>query len=1105
MKQFKRALFIAVALCMMLSLLPTMAFAAEQSSCTVTFKVDGSVYEEETVELTQDSDGFTSGTVTKPKDPTKASDAKRYEFSGWKTEEGTDFFKGSDSGAVNRDLTLNAAWVEYLAEGYELVLSSNTVSQDYKTPISQIPGYDAGASIRKIEKKRTKVAETGNTVAKIGDTPYNDLQTAVNAAGNNDTIVLHDNVSLSDRLFINAGKDPAYGGSNNRYATTSADNSITLNLNGHNITSSSNLALAGGSLTITGTGTIRTTAPGLAPVEIRGTGALNAKRTLNIDENVTLHGTCYGLNVFGSNSTDKNTIDVTVNGRVEGMLFVLGNLKNTSNEINIVVNGTVDASSASGEENVHTGIAANGYADVTVNNGATVKGDSGIEIRAGSLTVNGGTITATANSYSYAASGNGTTTKGAAIAVAQYNATLPVTADLKGGTLTGIKKIGVTDVNGDMTNVNVTVAGTIADGSAVPDGYMWADGESSGTKVLAKIVAKIGSTSYANLNSAFAAAQSGNTIELQDNVTLTERLFINAGENPSYGGTNSRYATTSADNSITLNLNGHNITSSSNLALAGGSLTITGTGTISTTAPGLAPVEIRGTGDLNAKRTLTIGKNVTLQGQCYGLNVFGSNDAQKNMIDVNVNEGATVEGTLFVLGNLKNTSNEINIVVNGTVNALDSDPNKPNVGIALNGYANVTVNEGATVRGESGIEIRAGRLTVNGGTITATGASLQGNANNSGSTVIGAAVAVSQHSTDLATSVTIHGGSFTGDYAFYEKDLQNNTGHDNISLRVTDGTFNGNVSSQNCTGFITGGTFSTDPSDCLSKSYDAVNSNGTWTVKAHTHSYDYNPSTKQPDWIWRRINGEWAAVATFTCVKGDETQKVLATITSETENSTITYTAKVTFQNKEYTCPERKTETASYTVTFGTSSNNYSWGQLCTLTDGDGNTNRKWYINGRLVADGRGSYTFAVTETSNVTTADTEASEPIAVANVTLTSTTSDQAVYNVKWSLPTDAQNVTAMIYRGAKSNNVFASRALLESKGIRIDTGLNVRNGDFTLKISNLTSTKYQNVITVITYESGGQKWELVTPVFHIQANGTSPNGTSDGNNYTNTQINS
>lgn len=318
-------------------------------------------------------------------------------------------------------------------------------------------------------------------------TKYATLAGAVAAAQNNDTITLLANVALEDRLFVNAGATPAFGGPNNRYATTSENKSITLDLNGKNITSSSNIALAGGSLNITGSGTISTSGSGLAPIEIRGTGDLTSKRTLTIGEDVTLKGTCYGLNVFGSNDAQKNVIDVNVNGTVNGMLFVLGNLKNTSNSINIVVNGTVDASNATGEEAVHTGIAICGNADVTVNNGAVVKGESGIEVRAGSLTVNGGTITATANTYSYAANGNGTTTKGAAVAVAQHNTKLATTATLNGGTLKGVKAIGVTDVNNDMTNVNVVANQSFTENSEIPEGYEWVETETAGTYELRKI------------------------------------------------------------------------------------------------------------------------------------------------------------------------------------------------------------------------------------------------------------------------------------------------------------------------------------------------------------------------------------------------------------------------------------------------------------------------------------------------------------------------------------------------------------------------------------------------------------------------------------------
>ena len=321
-------------------------------------------------------------------------------------------------------------------------------------------------------------------VAQIGTQGYETLAEALEEAQANDTITLLADVELTERLFVNAGAVSPSG----RYATTSENKTLTIDLNGFNISSTSNIALAGGSLTITGNGTIATTASGLAPIEIRGTGDLSAKRTLVIGSGVTLSGECYGLNVFGSNDNKLNKIDVTVNGTIKGMLFVLGNLKNINNEISIVVNGEVDASKAVGQEKVHTGIAIAGYADVTIGTNAKVSGESGIEVRAGTLTVNGGTITATAETYGYEPNSNGTTTKGAAIAVAQHTTKLATAATLNGGTLSGVKDLAVINVNNDMTDVTVSATASYTSSALIPEGYKWVATETQGVYELKEIV-----------------------------------------------------------------------------------------------------------------------------------------------------------------------------------------------------------------------------------------------------------------------------------------------------------------------------------------------------------------------------------------------------------------------------------------------------------------------------------------------------------------------------------------------------------------------------------------------------------------------------------------
>ena len=120
----------------------------------------------------------------------------------------------------------------------------------------------------------------------------------------------------------------------------------------------------------------------------------------------------------------------------------------------------------------------------------------------------------------------------------------------------------------------------------------------------------------------------------------------------------------------------------------------------------------------------------------------------------------------------------------------------------------MTIN-GGTITGETGIELRSGTLNINGGTIRGVGDPFDTDPNGNGTTTIGAALAISQHTTDLDINVKIDGGTFEGYYALYEADLQNEK-TDNIALEITNGTFNGKIYSENLKDFIKGGTYS-DP------------------------------------------------------------------------------------------------------------------------------------------------------------------------------------------------------------------------------------------------------------------------------------------------------
>ena len=177
-----------------------------------------------------------------------------------------------------------------------------------------------------------------------------------------------------------------------------------------------------------------------------------------------------------------------------------------------------------------------------------------------------------------------------------------------------------------------------------------------------------------------------------------------------------------------------------------------------------------------------------------------------------------VEGTVTstygftVTGNAKATDGnipEITVTESGKIVSADG------AAIYAAGYG--TYNIAGTLSGtEFGIEIRAGKLNVEDtAKISATGNFSDPVPNGNGSTVTGAAIAVSQHTTNLPIEVNIKGGeiSETGKngYALYEIDTVKSEAVENVSkdvsITVSGGFFNGNVYSTNNKLSISGGAF----------------------------------------------------------------------------------------------------------------------------------------------------------------------------------------------------------------------------------------------------------------------------------------------------------
>ncbi len=98
--------------------------------------------------------------------------------------------------------------------------------------------------------------------------------------------------------------------------------------------------------------------------------------------------------------------------------------------------------------------------------------------------------------------------------------------------------------------------------------------------------------------------------------------------------------------------------------------------------------------------------------------------------------------------------------------------------------------EGGTIIGETGVEIRSGSLKISGDATSITGnGEWSEEGNDSGGTISGVGVAISQHTTNNPIDVEITGGTITGTkYAVYEVDLQDGevTG---VTASIVGGTF----------------------------------------------------------------------------------------------------------------------------------------------------------------------------------------------------------------------------------------------------------------------------------------------------------------------------
>ena len=260
-------------------------------------------------------------------------------------------------------------------------------------------------------------------------------------------------------------------------------------------------------------------------------------------------------------------------------------------------------------------------------------------------------------------------------------------------------------------------------------------------------VARIDSDTYTSLANAVLVADPGSTIELQQNVTLTDGLDV--------------------DKKLTIDLNGHTVSK----AGAGWTADPTVVDYLLAVKRGgdLTIKDSKGSGKIDAG-DLACGVKMTIKGEA------GNGD--KAVLTVN---GGTIQGKYYgISGNGTRHGTEITIT-GGTITATD----KAGTAIYQPQNGSLTINGGEITSENTAIEIRSGELTVTGGAISGGNGEPTSTGNGSGTTTSNTGIAVAQHTTGKQITVTITGGTITGGAALYESNPQNNPKEDTNHVTIT--------------------------------------------------------------------------------------------------------------------------------------------------------------------------------------------------------------------------------------------------------------------------------------------------------------------------------
>ena len=357
----------------------------------------------------------------------------------------------------------------------------------------------------------------------------------------------------------------------------------------------------------------------------------------------------------------------------------------------------------------------------------------------------------------------------------------------------------------DFTNININITKLSApenakqllyvyedkSGSIINTNYPKLNGDDSMAKFYA---AKIKDQYYKSLTDAYDKANGSENTEivLLKDCTIDKCIAI---EKP-----------------ITLNLGNKTLSGSGSILDIYGDVTIKN-GNIKIPSPkeGVSAVWVNQTAKLTVENSVTID----VPDNSFAIGYW----SDCTTAEVNFKGSITGGNGITMNGDIKNTD---------TKNILNLDGAKINVnghGVYQAGYSKTSFSaNNSEIRGVTGIEVRAGDLTVTNSIISGSNDKnkFSCKSNGGGTTIDGVGIAIAQHTTKLPINVTISGGEISGYYAIYESNPQNNDSESvkNVKLSVNNGKFTGDIYSKDITGFISGGYFTSDPTKYLATSTD---------------------------------------------------------------------------------------------------------------------------------------------------------------------------------------------------------------------------------------------------------------------------------------------